>query len=52
MLDVGDLGYDTWQTVYFQRATVLASELVLAYALQRYLEINIYIYKNPVDVPT
>lgn len=40
MLKVENLGYDTWQTVYFQRGTVLASELVLAYALQRYMKIN------------
>lgn len=41
MLEVGNLGYDTWQTVYFQRGTVLASELVLAYALQRYMTVKI-----------
>lgn len=40
MLEVENLGYDTWQTIYFQRGTVLASELVLAYALQRYMDIN------------
>ena len=33
MLDVHALGYDSWQTVYFQRATVLLSELVLVFAL-------------------
>ena len=33
MLDVTALGYDSWQTVYFQRSTVLASEVVLLYAL-------------------
>lgn len=40
MLQVENLGYDTWQTVYFQRGTVLASELVLAFALQRYVNLK------------
>lgn len=34
MLKVYNLGYDTWQTVYFQRATVIITELLLVYALQ------------------
>ncbi|KAG8531574.1 uncharacterized protein KY384_003204 [Bacidia gigantensis] len=33
ILDVSALGYDSWQTVYFQRATVIASDLVLVLAL-------------------
>lgn len=37
MLDVFDLGNDDWETVYFQRATVIATELVLVYALQLYV---------------
>lgn len=35
MLSVKHLNYDSWQTVYFQRATVVLSELVLLYALNR-----------------
>jgi hypothetical protein len=33
MLQVANLGYDSWQTVHYQRATVLITELVLVYAL-------------------
>jgi alpha-1,3-glucosyltransferase len=33
LLNVKELDYDSWQTVYFQRATVIATELVLVYAL-------------------
>lgn len=35
MLVVQNLGYDSWQTVYFQRATVIVTELVLVFALSR-----------------
>lgn len=33
MLKVFNLEYDSWQTVYFQRSTVILTELVLVYAL-------------------
>ncbi|RYP04476.1 hypothetical protein DL765_010183 [Monosporascus sp. GIB2] len=38
MLRVYNLQYDSWQTVYFQRFTVIATELALIYALQLYVE--------------
>ncbi|KAI1820988.1 glycosyltransferase family 57 protein [Xylaria intraflava] len=38
MLRVSNLGYDSWQTVYFQRLTVIVTELVLVYALQRFVQ--------------
>jgi len=37
LLQIKALGYDSWQTVYFQRATVILSELVLVYALHLYV---------------
>lgn len=38
MLKLYNLNYESWQTVYFQRATVIATELLLAYALQLYID--------------
>lgn len=38
MLRVYNLEYDSWQTVYFQRFTVILTELVLVYALQMYVD--------------
>lgn len=37
MLEVSNLNYSSWQTAYFQRASVVASELMLLYALQKYV---------------
>ena len=38
MLQTENLGYDSWQTVHFQRATVILTELVLVYALYRFIQ--------------
>jgi len=34
MVRVFNLEYDNWQTIYFQRFTVIITELLLVYALQ------------------
>ena len=34
MLRIENLCYDGWQTISFQRASVIIAELVLVYALQ------------------
>ena len=38
MLKIYNLEFDSWQTVYFQRATVILTELVLVYALQMFVD--------------
>lgn len=40
MLRVYNLGYDSWQTAYFQRSSVLVTELLLVYALQLLVHIT------------
>lgn len=41
LLNVKDLNYDSWQTIYFQRTTVVLTELVLVYALHLYFIFSI-----------
>ena len=36
MLDVKSPNHDSWQTIYFQRSTVIATELLLVYSLYKY----------------
>lgn len=36
MLKLDNLGYESWQTVYYQRTTVIATELLLIVALRKY----------------
>ncbi|KAK8136632.1 ALG8 glycosyltransferase family ALG6 [Apiospora sp. TS-2023a] len=38
MLRLHNLDYDSWQTVYFQRFSVIVTELVLIYALQMFID--------------
>jgi alpha-1,3-glucosyltransferase len=37
MLQISNLNHDSWQTIHYQRATVLLTELVLVYALHLYV---------------
>lgn len=38
MVRVYNLGYDSWETVYFQRFSVIITELLLVYALQMFID--------------
>lgn len=40
MLEIQNLGYDSWQTVYFQRFSVIFTELILVYSLHKYVFLN------------
>ena len=33
MLEISNLGYDSWQTIYFQRLSVIVTDLLLVFAL-------------------
>ncbi|KAI1173898.1 glycosyltransferase family 57 protein [Nemania sp. FL0916] len=46
MLRIDNLEYDSWQTIYFQRATVILTELILVYALHRFAESSHPPYKR------
>ncbi|PMD54836.1 glycosyltransferase family 57 protein [Hyaloscypha bicolor E] len=47
MLRVYNLEYESWQTVYFQRASVIATELVLVYALHLFVQSAPPAFKRP-----
>ncbi|KZF21494.1 glycosyltransferase family 57 protein [Xylona heveae TC161] len=50
LLEVSQLEYDSWQTIYFQRATVIATELILVYALHLYVRTSPLIAKQTAHV--
>ncbi|ERF70390.1 hypothetical protein EPUS_05209 [Endocarpon pusillum Z07020] len=38
MVKIENLGYDSWATVYFQRGSVIVTEILLVFALHQYLK--------------
>jgi alpha-1,3-glucosyltransferase len=46
MLRVYNLDHDHWRTVYFQRATVIVTELLLVVALQMYVDMSVGVKKR------
>ncbi|OAG44541.1 hypothetical protein AYO21_01031 [Fonsecaea monophora] len=38
MVQIQNLNYDSWATIYFQRSSVIITELLLVYALHKYME--------------
>ncbi len=50
MLKVFNLEYDSWRTIYFQRATVILTELVLVYSLHLFVETSPISSKKPARV--
>lgn len=40
MLHIKNLKYDSWETIYFQRSTVIISELFLLYALYKFVDLS------------
>lgn len=50
MVRVFNLEYDSWQTVYFQRTTVIVTELLLAYALQLFIDSSPLVSKRASQV--
>ncbi|KAG9252803.1 glycosyltransferase family 57 protein [Emericellopsis atlantica] len=38
MVRIHNLDYDSWQTIYFQRTSVIVTEVMLVYALQLFME--------------
>ncbi len=41
IVDISNLNYASWQALYFQRFSVIATELVLLYALHQYVSRDI-----------
>jgi alpha-1,3-glucosyltransferase len=50
MVRIYNLEHDSWQTIYFQRTTVILSELMLVYALQTIIDSTPLINKRAAQV--